>query len=355
MSALTIAFDTIIVGALALSWVALVIHLFFSRDKSGIEHLLDWVKQQNQPAVAGVLLFAIAYFLGSAVSRIAQDFFDDDDLHIQVGNTVFEVVTEDSIRSSVYCGMSDEWFVAVNRYFGNRTLRQDCTHDNKPHQVPTWLFVVQSTDVSEKDVSDKKNAPVKDASARDASDAMPDIKERVLNIFELQETALLLKGQDATERLRQLHDQINVLRGAAFDGLIAFSLCLFGWCATFSPWLRSVLGLAPLGYLLAGSLAFKHHLVDRALSDPPFMEFTLFVLGAAGIGVLWKGAQNEGTSQGTKGMSKERGVNKNLRAGLLLLLLLFVATACLAWWTTEVIYDQQVIYSYYAQSQKGPN
>ena len=89
MGALSIAFDTIIVGALAVSWVALIVHLFFSRDKSGIEHLLDWVKRQNQPAVAGVLFFAIAFFLGSAVSRIAQDFFDDDDLHIQVGRTLF--------------------------------------------------------------------------------------------------------------------------------------------------------------------------------------------------------------------------------------------------------------------------
>src|SRR5215469_10252534 len=99
MGALSIAFDTIIVGALALSWVALVIHVFFSGDKSGIRHLLDWVEQQKQPAVAGVLIFAVAYLLGSAVSRIAQDFFNDDDLHIQTGHTVFEVVTEDSIRT----------------------------------------------------------------------------------------------------------------------------------------------------------------------------------------------------------------------------------------------------------------
>jgi hypothetical protein len=99
MGAFSIAFDIIIVGALALPWVLLVIHVFFSANESSLKKLLDWVKDQNQPAVAGVLLFAMTYSLGSAVSRIAQDFFDDDDLHIQVSNYLLQVgVTETSIR-----------------------------------------------------------------------------------------------------------------------------------------------------------------------------------------------------------------------------------------------------------------
>ena len=51
------------------------------------------------------------------------------------------------------------------------------------------------------------------------------------------------KGGDYTVRLRQLHDQVMVLRGAAFNGVIAFSLCLFGLGAKFrrdhpGSWLR---------------------------------------------------------------------------------------------------------------------
>jgi len=80
MGAFTIAFDIIVVGALALPWVFLVIHLFFSQNESSLKKLLGWVKDQQQPALAGILLFAIAFPLGSIVSRIAQDFFDDDDL-----------------------------------------------------------------------------------------------------------------------------------------------------------------------------------------------------------------------------------------------------------------------------------
>src|ERR1700731_23073 len=104
MSALSVGFDTIIVGALALPWVLLVLHLFFSENESSVQALVDWVNKQSQPAGAGVLLFAVTYSLGSAVSRIAQDFFDDDDLHVQLGGHLFQIgVTETSIRTSVYC------------------------------------------------------------------------------------------------------------------------------------------------------------------------------------------------------------------------------------------------------------
>jgi hypothetical protein len=53
MGTFNIAFDTIIVGALAFPWVLLVIHLFFPQNESRISNILDWVNKQNQPAVAG--------------------------------------------------------------------------------------------------------------------------------------------------------------------------------------------------------------------------------------------------------------------------------------------------------------
>ena len=61
-------------------------------------------RQQGLQTVAGVLLFAMTYTLGSAVSRIGQDFFNDDDLYLQVGGRLFRVgVTEDRILARVYC------------------------------------------------------------------------------------------------------------------------------------------------------------------------------------------------------------------------------------------------------------
>jgi hypothetical protein len=338
MGFLRIAFDVIIVGALALSWVALVIHLFFSRDKSGIVHLLDWVKQQNQPAVAGVLIFAMTYFLGSAVVRVAQDFFNDDDLHIHIpfSHTSYELVTEDDIRTSVYCGMSDDWFGRIGRHFGEHPQVKPC--EIQHGMRGRLLNLIQRTDLSKYGVDD-----------------MRCMKERVRNVFSSQESALLLQGQDATERLRQLHDQINVLRGAAFDALLAFSLYLFAWCATFQfpPRLRWVLLLVPGSYVVLGLIALSYHSQESAIS-PPLMEFTLLALGVAGGWYVWKGAPRRTAVQGENAMPKAL-VHTNLRAGFLLLLGLFVATAFLGWWKTEMLYDQQVIYSYYAQSQSLPN
>jgi hypothetical protein len=278
MGALSFAFDTIIVGALALPWLVLAVDLFFPTEESRIEALLSFVKVN--PAAAGVLLLAMAYFLGSAVSRIAQDFFNDDDLGVPV--------TEENIRTTVYCS---------------------------PDPNEPWLFVIgispQVAPISLCD-NDSKNK-----------------KNQVRRVFHLQESTLLLEGEDKTERLRQLHQQIMVLRGAAFNGLVAFALCFFGWCAKHRLKGRLFLALAPLIVLLAGVYALSKHIHGRVLDNPPYMEFTLLVLGLAGSFALWKGAQ------------------KNYGASLVLSLLL-TPMAWLAWWWTEVLYDEQVIYSFYA-------
>jgi hypothetical protein len=154
-------------------------------------------------------------------------------------------------------------------------------------------------------------------------------------IFRLEESAVLLNGEDKTERIRQLREQAMVLRGAAFDGMIAFSLCLFGWLATHrgrAP--RFVPAIAPFLLLSAGIILCVIHVREPSSTKftPPYMELTLMFMGATGCYlVFWKEAP------------------RNVRMGFVLLSLLLTLIAYLAWWLTEVLYDQQVIYSFVAE------
>jgi hypothetical protein len=88
--------------------VLILIHLFFLEGENRLEDILEWVTAKERQAAAGVLLFAMTYTLGSAVSRIAQDFFNDDDLYLQVHRHLFRVgTTEDRIHTRVYCDLDD--------------------------------------------------------------------------------------------------------------------------------------------------------------------------------------------------------------------------------------------------------
>ena len=386
MGAFSSAFDIVVVGALALSWVLLVLHLFFSDNESSLKKLLDRVKEQQQPALAGVLLFAMAFPLGSVVSRIAQDFFDDDDLHIQVFHHLLRVgVTESSIRTDVFC----------------KTFKPDpaaSTSSNPPAENPEQLNVndpkseedfaenckpSNAADSRPPDSSVKKREPSKtndskksdlllakgeqfrstdpdctytgrwviqtcDLNTRQyiSSDWISDQQNRAGEVFHVHEATVLLRGTDATERIRQFHDQIMVLRGAAFNGMLAFSLCLFWWISKFpSSWRWAA--LSP--YLFLGGVASVNHGLDHA-HDPPYMEFTFLFLAGVGGCLLWqrrlkKKAHGEPRTQNGRG---------EIRFIYLLLAALLTFTAFLGWWATQVLYDQQVIYSYKALSEVSP-
>ena len=370
MGALTIAFDITIVGALALPWVLLVIHLFFFDGENRLEEIVDLVTVQGRQAVAGVLLFAMTYTLGSAVSRMAKDFFNDDDLYVQARWLLLRVgVTEDRIVASVYCNDKKNNLLpadAENPSIAKKgtAFRTEATPDGCQRTL-RW------SELHKYDAEDDR------------------LIEAARDLFGLQENALLLKGEDATLRLRQLHDQIMVLRGAAFDGLIGFSLCVFAWGAKLMGvkfarhqphyWLRLALVVAPAIFLAVGLLATEHHFAERAPSDPPYMEFTLILLGLAGAWLVWKprpaqnqaGANQAGANQAganqtqvDKSRTDEARVEKTGGGNaekkkynwkienwprLVLLSAILSTAAILAWWSTEVMYVEQVIYSYDSQ------
>src|ERR1700730_10458946 len=329
MGAFSIAFDIIVVGALALPWVFLVIHLFFSHNESTLKNLFDWVKEQQQPALAGVLLFAMAFPLGSVVSRVAQDFFDDDDLHIQVFRHLLRVgVTETIIGTDVFCNnCNPELPVAAPSHSPAEKSDQFKSNDLKSNDLQSDdLFAkncTSSSPVNSSFVNPSKarlEAFRTDPNFKDlllakgeqqfrstdpnctytgrwvikacdqenhqyiTAEWINDQQHRAEDVFRVHEAAVLLRGTDPTERIRQFHDQIMVLRGAAFNGMLAFSLCWFWWSAKFQSWWRWGVLLA---YLIPGAITTCNHLRGQP-NGPPYMEFTLLSLAAAGCHLLWK-------------------------------------------------------------------
>jgi hypothetical protein len=305
MQALSIALDTIIVGALALPWVLFAADLFFLEgptDDNRVKVGGAFVKENVPIGALGVLLFAVTYLLGSAISRTAQDFFNDADL-IRVWPT------EDNIRTAEYC-------------------------DQDPEIRDTFKEVTPS-DFGECPKADAKKPKWGTCNywfGRFCDKYSNDLVSETQRVFRLQEAALLLNGQDRTERLRQLHDQIGVLRGAAFDGILAVVLCLFCWWARLGKKVRWLLGLVPLLFLVLGLHSLYAHFQQSGINEAPFMESTVILLGAAGLRGLYKGESRPSYGH-----------------GLFLLLLLFFVVAYLGWWRTEVLYSRQVIYSFYAQ------
>jgi hypothetical protein len=309
VEALKLAFDTIIVGALALPWLAMGIYLFLG-SKKGPEGPLErlWTHyttiQDKIPAAAGaVLLFAITYSLGAAVSRVSSDFFNDEDLYIPI--------TEDRIRATVFCADDQRKFFAA---LANQTDLQF------PPEITPKSFATNCA-----------AEPPEGRKAR--AEQIIYRREQAEQIFHVQESALLLVAGDRLETLNQLHAQIAVLRGAAFNGLILSALCLFGLGATQQA-KHPVAWIIPIVFLAAGGTSMWNHSTTHGfrLNDPPFMECTLLILSL------------------TAGVVMFNRVPQRSYGVYLLESLLMTAIAYFGWWWSEVLYDRQVLHMFYAQA-----
>jgi len=369
MGAITIAFDTIIAGALALPWLLLVVHLFFPHGEQHVSELPKRMKEINQPAALAVILFALTYLIGSAVSRTAQDFSNDDDLHLSVTDFPWhpehrywkgdagrtegaatvrsQAAIEATPEAAATGAASKQHLILRVGMIENRVLAAVyCDKGNLPHpkRLTTDLAARIQDFVAHQDACEETTRWHvwfdKDQYEQEAH-----LTDDAENIFGYQESALLLQGEDATLRLRQLHDQVMVLRSASFNGLIAGALCLFAWGARLRRerprsvlrWLAAAL---PAVICLVALVTVSHHFEERPLSEPPYMEFSLFVLAGGGAWLLWLCP-----AQPAGGQAEHWAPCRRWLAFSILSILLAV-TAALAWWSSEVAYSQQVIYAY---------
>jgi hypothetical protein len=350
MEALKLAFDTIIVGALALPWIILMIDLFLrpkgsekesiwfvlwsflakfqgQADKAILDQADKAVSDQADKAVlavAGVFLFAAAYLVGAAVTRVSGDFFNDDDLWILGAR----LPTEDNIRTDVYCDPVVRPFVPdvttdqCQEAASVKTLSHPIDRAwNEATHLFMGFLMSNREDRTRTPTVGQKNSEVETP------------KQMIQRTFYRQEAALLLKG--STDRLNQLHSQVLVLRGAAFDGLITLLLCLFAIGGQPGR-LHAIWSVFPTAIFGVGSFTFLFiHLFDHGLDDPPFMEFTTVVLGLVGL-YTWRQHTREHTPYLT----------------WFLIALLLTLFAGFGWWWSEVLYDRLVLYSFYAMTNQ---
>ena len=305
MDALKIALETMIVGALALPWMFLLVDLFCPEKEHLFKQLLELLDRKAVATLAGAVAVSLAYLVGASVGRVATDFFNDDDLRIDV--------TEDAIRTSVYCDSSNPWLIQTGAKL---------SIDNQP----STGTATPCTTIANSTATAAVNHCQTDREACD---------NRVRQTFAVQEASLLLTSAGNTDRLRYLHQQLVVLRGVALDGVVVTLLCLFGFCAQNRTWGRPVL-LVITGALLAWSIYaltchLRHHWHNIA-GEPPLMEIVLFAIGLAGLFLTWRDVP-------------PRPYRCAFMFSAVLTLLAYAG-----WWYSEVVYNHTVIFFFYANA-----
>lgn len=328
LDALKFAFEILIVGALAIPWIAVLCRMFPGREYSELKFDLGFVPSAARNGVEIAVVLAFGYLIGSAVSRFSLDFFNDEMWQ--------PLPTEDLIRDNVY----------FNEYCGAQFFPYK--YWSKPvHLQPVPDFCPKEDDQSkykQTSVSPPGSSPMDNkykSFAELSEDKYKGFNELVQEVFRLQDSVLLLEGVDKIDRLKQYFDQINVLRGAAFNGFILFSLALFGVIGQLKKRWAIHRALEPLFFLpaLAGIIyalksLWNHWLVNAnsRYSDPPLAEIVVFLLAVIGLLVAWK---PEGQKPG-----KELPY-----ARICCIALVLIVVSIGGWWWTEVTYDLQVIHS----------
>ncbi|HEX8814780.1 MAG TPA: hypothetical protein VF753_04695 [Terriglobales bacterium] len=297
------AFDMIVVGALALPWVLLLLDLYLpiktaeKTTKQTLENLsptLQFVNDAKLSAVAGVLLFAVAYVMGAGISRMSGDALNDDDFGL------FRPVrhllpTTDKIAFYVYCGKQG-WLVDPCPCIKDQA--QSCPFGSwsRPSEKQWCALLLQSR-----------------------------------RVFEYQEAALLNAGEQTPERMSHIYQQVVILRGAVLDGLVLSLLLLL--CCLQKRYGPKVVGAVCAGIILWWSLALWRHVSAlnpwEYLAQPPMLEICIIVIVLlSGFAFLRNGVPNHRFCIGFVVASA------------------MTFLAYVGWWWTEIVYDELVLNLY---------
>jgi hypothetical protein len=300
MEAFKLAFETVLVGALALPWLALMMVLVNPKISRTIGHLTKLVPKECMPPLVGVVAFSLAYLLGSAISPVAREFLNDID--------AIGFPTEDKIQTLI-----------MERPEGGQVLSSGVPKRGN-------LAVLRDT------LPDRRSLLAANAT------------------FRQQETTVLLQGAEASERINRLHERLTVLTGATFSGFVLVLLCVFAWCGSYRGQAQGALHsslrlravqfatyLPCLATILWGVVALSRDWKKHDIDDPPIMELVLLILGFFGLCI---------TASKTVALPA-------LRGGMLFASFLTILS-CGGYLSTEPSYVHEVLDSYAVMTSPQP-
>jgi hypothetical protein len=310
MDAFKFAFETTIVGLLALPWLVLLVLLLSPEAARLTIPSTGPFAKLFEPTAFGVTIVTFAYFMGSAITPVATQLLDDPDMPmLQIRQIRTSALAWWLIESpSIVRG--GPLFVKMCQPFG--TICDDA------------LELQESKDLTS--TCDRRCI------------------EMANGQFLFEEQAILKDGTDKIERLNRLHEQVIVLRAAVLNGLI---LVVLTWYAFFSRGykepLRKILSdsrtladtittvAMAIALLWVGAQFGSFDYIQNRADDPPIMEGLLVLLGLVGFWTFLKGVL--------------------VRCSLQVLLLSAFITllAYGGWWWTEFLYSREVIGAFAAR------
>jgi hypothetical protein len=349
MEALKFAFETTIVGLLALPWLALTLTFFLSRSQIQItkpkqeDNLLS---KLFEPTGLSIAVLTLAYFMGSAILPISTQLLDDQDMPIR---KIREIRAD---LDDAHIG----WFGAESSLnAGNTPLSYAVAQFRKFCQEPTPVSSQpeQALPLEKRLISHKWWR---------STDYQWKCWEKATDLFLIQQQLVLQERTEMSDRISRLYEQVIVLRGAVLNAFIFVSLSWFAYFshephesiraagshlvmlfgATISlrafrshwlPLFKALMLLGLVGLLMFVSITVgKPDVFGHDVRDPPIMESVLFVLGLIGIWAFFKGV--------------EKGSHPLI---VLLFSFALMLLAYGAWQWTEVLYTESVIAGFFAR------
>jgi hypothetical protein len=335
MDVFKLAFETMIVGLLACTWLGIAIDLLFP-------NFFPWLirsiggKSEN---LIGLALLSLAYCFGSAIMPIADQLLNDEHWPLpeyaircwvsMEENDRLKDIAEDTELLPNYKSTEDFEVCRCSYWdiFFTKVQEEKSQKARKVLDIPsTWEEFKRRKDSVDDDIN----------------------RDELLTLFLLYESKVLSQGADKTESFRQLRERIVVLRGAVISGTVLFLLCLFRaiarpetakfqWKVMDKAWIRTVFGtLLALAFTVFSARNAFEDLKHPDIFDIPILEVLLGLTSV--FGGFWV----------LKGVPFRSFLN--VRSVFLTGFVTVFAYG--GWMWSEVIYDQQIITAF-SVLQKG--